>query len=188
MRVAADQCNRRREAISFRGDYIDMATFGQLYDHYLPGLYRYLRARTTNDDDAADLTQLVFVKALESLPRYRSRGLPFGAWLFRIARNAAIDAHRQRRATVSLQVLPEILHPAVWPNVEDAVLQQEVRLQVSQILELLRPDAREVLLLRFVAGLSLREIAPVVGKSESGVHRQIVRTLQFIKERYHDFE
>src|SRR5688500_13466750 len=65
------------------------AAFGALYDRYYARIWRYLRARLGSDDDAADLTQQVFLQALDALPRYQERGLPFAAWLFRIARNAA---------------------------------------------------------------------------------------------------
>src|SRR5579875_2591933 len=82
----------------------DAVAFAPLYERYLPRVYRYLYARTHDPDDAADLTQTVFVRALAGLPAYRPRGLPFAAWLFRIARNVATDAHRRRdrRPTESL--------------------------------------------------------------------------------------
>src|SRR4051812_40918795 len=76
------------------------AAFEPLYRYYLSPVYRYLRLRTASDEEAADLTQQVFLRALAALPDYRSKGLPFSAWLFRIARNAAIDAHRRQRSMV----------------------------------------------------------------------------------------
>lgn len=77
---------------------LDPKAFGLLYQRYLTSIYRYLRARTPNEQAAADLTQQVFLKALASLPKYRPRGLPFAAWLFRIARNTAIDRYRRSRS------------------------------------------------------------------------------------------
>ncbi|HET7037020.1 MAG TPA: sigma-70 family RNA polymerase sigma factor, partial [Thermomicrobiaceae bacterium] len=68
---------------------VDGAAFAALYRRHRGPIYRYLRARTRCDEDAADLTQQVFLKAFEALPRYQERGLPFAAWLFRLARNAA---------------------------------------------------------------------------------------------------
>src|SRR5687768_7689642 len=85
----------------------DPAAFGTLYRHYLPQLYRYLRSRLPTDEEAADLTQHVFLKALEALPAYRRRDVPFAAWLFRIARNALIDAQRRKRPVVPWQAIPE---------------------------------------------------------------------------------
>ncbi|HEY7355449.1 MAG TPA: sigma-70 family RNA polymerase sigma factor, partial [Ktedonobacterales bacterium] len=65
----------------------DPAAFDALYQRYLARVYRYLRAHVGSDDEAADLTQQVFLKALDALPRYRPRGAPFAAWLFQIARH-----------------------------------------------------------------------------------------------------
>src|SRR5581483_12168401 len=85
----------------------DASAFGTLYLRYLDRVYWYLRARTPSEEDAADLTQQVFLHALAALPRYRQQNVPFAAWLFRIARNVAIDFNRRRRATVTWDALPE---------------------------------------------------------------------------------
>src|SRR3954452_20921477 len=69
----------------------DPEAFGEIFDRYHEPVYRFVVSRVHSPSDAEDLTQLVFVKALEALPRYESRGVPFGAWLFRLARNAVID-------------------------------------------------------------------------------------------------
>ena len=74
----------------------DAWAFGRLFDHYHLPVYRYIASRVHRPSDAEDLTQLVFVKALEALPRYESRGIPFGGWLFRLARNTVIDYVRTR--------------------------------------------------------------------------------------------
>src|SRR5437667_10072133 len=75
----------------------DAQAFGELFDHYNEPVYRYIASRVRRPSDAEDLTQTVFVKALEALPRYESRGVPFGGWLFRLARNAVIDFVRTNR-------------------------------------------------------------------------------------------
>jgi RNA polymerase sigma-70 factor (ECF subfamily) len=75
---------------------------GELYQRYLPRIYRYLRRLTASNEDASGLTQVVFIKAMAALPGYRPGRGPFPAWLFRIARNAATDAHRRRLPVVPL--------------------------------------------------------------------------------------
>ncbi len=102
----------------------DPVAFGQLYQLYLTRVYRYLRVRTDCQEDAADLAQQVFLQALDALPNYRPTGVPFAAWLFRIARNTAIDSRRRHRTAVPLESLPEPLARAregnpeatVWPS------------------------------------------------------------------------
>ena len=101
------------------------SAFAALYDRYLGRIYAYLRARTNNDEEAADLTQQVFLQALDALPRYREGRVPFAAWLFRIARNVAIDSHRRRRTSVAWDLVPEALQPVAAHDLEAGVLQRE---------------------------------------------------------------
>ena len=80
----------------------DPEAFGALFDHCYGPVYRFVVARVGRPSDAEDLAQLVFVKALEALPRYESRGIPFGGWLFRLARNVVIDHVRTRHEHADL--------------------------------------------------------------------------------------
>jgi RNA polymerase sigma-70 factor, ECF subfamily len=165
----------------------DPRAFGELYQRYLGRIYRYLRARTRCEEDAADLTQQVFLQALAAIPGYREQGLPFAAWLFRIARNIAIDARRHRKLTLDWDLLPEALHPRSEQEHDPAtgVLQREAIEALRALLLGLDSDKRELIALRFVAGLTAREIAAIVGKNEAAVQKQIVRTLHALKEQYH---
>ena len=83
----------------------DPRAFGRLFDHYHGPIYRYIVSRVHRPSDAEDLTQLVFMKVLEALPRYESRGIPFGGWLFRLARNAVIDHVRTHRDHADLETV-----------------------------------------------------------------------------------
>lgn len=166
-------------------------SFAEVYRRTLPGIYGYLRTRAANEDEAADLTQQVFLRALDALPRYAERGVPIEVWLFRIARNLAIDAHRHRSgqdasATVSWDMLPPRLHPAAGSldEPEAAILRQETRERLNALLRRLEPDKRELLALRFAARLSAREIGLVVGKREEAVQKQINRLLHTLREQY----
>jgi RNA polymerase sigma-70 factor, ECF subfamily len=98
--------------------------FGLLYQRHVAPVYRYVRTRSVSDEEAADVTQAVFVKAMASLHRFRS-GSPFAAWLFRIARKASIDAYRRRRKTIGLDALPGPVLESLADSPEHVVLKQE---------------------------------------------------------------
>ncbi len=186
--------------------------FGPLYLRYRDRVHAYLRARVGTPEDAADLTQQVFLQALDALPRYRARGAPFAAWLFRIARNAAANQRRRHRETVPWEVASEALHPlagecpdgpvargatigpALAPRAIGAdegdpaadVLRRDDMARLAALVDALEPAKRELLILRFVAGLSTPDIARVVGKGEAATKKQLWRTLQILKEQYHE--
>jgi RNA polymerase sigma-70 factor, ECF subfamily len=150
----------------------DPEAFGALFDRYYAPVYRYVVARVGRPSDAEDLAQLVFVKALEALPRYQARGVPFGGWLFRLARNVVIDHVRTRREHAPLDLVAERSTGTDGPD-DLAVLRQEME-QVAAALRRLTPDQREAIELRFFAGLSAREMAAAMGRQEG-----TVRGLQF---------
>jgi RNA polymerase sigma-70 factor (ECF subfamily) len=164
----------------------DLTAFDALYRRYLERVFRYLRAHVGSDDEAADLAQQVFLKALDALPRYRPRGTPFAAWLFQIARHVAADAHRRRRPTVTWDVVPEALHPLDEQEPEEALLRREALARLGELLARLDAPKRELLALRFAAGLTAPEIAKVVGKSPDAVKKQLSRTIQMLKEHYRE--
>jgi RNA polymerase sigma-70 factor (ECF subfamily) len=150
----------------------DPDAFGALFDHFYGPVYRYVAARVGRPSDAEDLAQLVFVKALEALPRYESRGVPFGGWLFRLARNVVIDHIRTRREHATLEVVAETPDGEEGPD-DLALLRQELD-SVALALRRLTPEQREAIELRFFAGLSAKEAAEVMGRQEG-----TIRGLQF---------
>ena len=150
----------------------DAWAFGLLFDHYHLPVHRYIASRVQRPSDAEDLTQLVFVKALEALPRYESRGIPFGGWLFRLARNTVIDHVRTRHDHADLDAALGRAGTEAGPD-EVTVARQELD-EVAAALASLTDEQREALSLRFFAGLSAREAAVVMGKQEG-----TIRGLQF---------
>jgi RNA polymerase sigma-70 factor, ECF subfamily len=150
----------------------DPEAFGSLFDHFYGPVHRYVAARVGRPSDAEDLAQLVFVKALEALPRYELRGVPFGGWLFRLARNVVIDHVRTRHEHVTLDVIVQKSTDDGGPD-ELAVLRQDMD-SVAHALRRLTPEQREAIQLRFFAGLSAKEAAIAMGRQEG-----TVRGLQF---------
>jgi RNA polymerase sigma-70 factor (ECF subfamily) len=169
------------EAVLIREAQRDRSAFGVLYERHVDRVYAYLRSRTASDDDAADLTQQVFMQALDALPRYRPRGVPFIAWLLRIARNAAINFHKRRHQATAWDLVPPALQPALWEDLGARVERNEM---LERLFQRLDAESREILILRFGADLTVAEIAAVMGKSEGATRMRLVRTLRALRERY----
>jgi RNA polymerase sigma-70 factor, ECF subfamily len=164
----------------------DPIAFDALYRRYLEPVYRYVHVQIPHLEDAADLTQQIFLQALDSLPTYQARGLPFAAWLFRIARNAVIDSYRRRKGSaVSFELLPEDLHPVAGDDPLTLVLEREREQRLRTLVRALPPHKRELLTLRFAGQLSSSEIALVVGRSPAAVQKQLTRILLELKGHYH---
>ena len=169
---AIDQLVRRAQAG-------DAEAFGELFDHYQAPIYRFVASRVGRPSDAEDLTQLVFVKALEALPRYEVRGIPFGGWLFRLARNAIIDNARTRREHADIDGLAPIADAEPGPE-RRAILRDDMEAVGTAIRELTE-DQREVIALRFFAGLSAGEAAEVMGRQAGTIRGLQFRALAAIR-------
>jgi RNA polymerase sigma-70 factor, ECF subfamily len=166
----------------------DPAAFGTIYERYLPRIYRYLASKASNPEEAADLTQAVFLKAFDALASYKPGKTPFASWLFRIARNAAVDAHRRRRPTTPLEAVPWFDPETDGATPEALALQAERLSELRAAIATLDSNRRDLLALRYAGGLTAAEIAPLVGKSPEAVKKLLQRTLQQLKEHYRDNE
>ncbi|GIW20915.1 MAG: DNA-directed RNA polymerase sigma-70 factor [Chloroflexota bacterium] len=152
-----------------------------LFDHFHERVYRYVASRVRNPADAEDLTQTIFVKVLEALPRYEERGIPFGGWLFRLARNAIIDHIRTSRVAVDLSEVSDRPADAMGPD-DVAGLREDID-RVSAALAELTDDQREVIALRFFAGLSAREAAVAMGRQEGTIRGLQFRAIAALRRR-----
>ena len=138
------------------------AAFGSLYERYMEQIYRYVYYRVSDRDEAEDLTETIFVKAWEALPRFRPQGATFRAWLYRIAHNAVIDRHRTHKTVVPLEQAQDWLDVEASSPEEAAEAAQESA-TLGAALSRLKPRLREVILHRFVNGLSHAETAQAMG-------------------------
>jgi RNA polymerase sigma-70 factor (ECF subfamily) len=156
----------------------DVTAVGSLYDELVGPIYRYVAVRVRRREDAEDLTQLVFERIVAALPRYHANGRPFTAWAFRIARNAVIDHVRRERPT-------EPLGPAHdqsgGQEVEAISLKGEQIEELRRAIQLLTPDQREALTLRFVAGLSAEEAAQVMGRRAGTIRGLTFRAINALR-------
>jgi RNA polymerase sigma-70 factor, ECF subfamily len=166
----------------------DLAAFEPLYLRYRERIYQYLRVRSASDEDAADATQEVFLRAMTALPRYQTRGIPVVVWLLRIARHLALNEQRHQRPWVSWDALPDRQQPTteqdVAQDVELLVQRREELERLTSFLGALKPPERELLALRYAAGLSAPEIAAVIGKRPPAIRKHLSRLLQSFREHY----
>lgn len=165
----------------------DRAAFEPLYWRYRDRVYRYLRTRTPQEEDAADLTQQVFLRALDQLHQYDQTRGSVAAWLFGIARHSATDSRRKHgRRLRSEDGLEAVLALAAGEMVETEVIRRDELRHLERALATLSRGQRELLALRFAGGLTIPEMAVVVGKSSEATRKQLRRTIQSLEEHFHD--
>ena len=156
----------------------DARAFGELYERYRQPLYRYCLARSESPHEAEDLVSDVFLKAMESLARYRDQGLPFIAFLYRVARNAAIDRSRRAKGSSLFEMTVE---PRSTMDVEgDAARSLEMD-AILGAMRKIKPEYREVILLRFVEGYSAADVAKLLDKAEKAVWNLQQRGLERLR-------
>jgi RNA polymerase sigma-70 factor (ECF subfamily) len=166
----------------------DPRAFELLYRRHNRSVFRFLRARTPSNDEAAELTAVVFERALAAIGRYRPQGGGVIAWLFTIARNAAVDAERSRRRQRSVTA-PEPepqTEPQASSMLEDAVLERERLADLRDRVQSLPAVQRDAVVLRYAGGLTAREIGGTLGKSEAAAQKILSRALDVLRESYRD--
>jgi RNA polymerase sigma-70 factor (ECF subfamily) len=156
------------------------ARFRPLYERYYEPIYRFVYRRTSDSDLSADLSSQVFLKALQRLSGYEYRGVPFSAWLFRIASNEIAqhfrDSRNQRTVSVEDHTLVEVaeemeLDEDLW-QVEDLI----------GAMDLLKPSDIEVIELRFFEQRPFKEVAEILGITESNAKVKTYRILERLKK------
>jgi len=155
----------------------DETAFAALYENYLDRIYRFLYLNTGNRLEAEDLAAQVFMKAWEKLDSYRERGVPFGAWLFRIARNTLIDQVRARHEAESLEH-PDALALTDGQSVESEVDRRLLGEELARDLRELTAEQRQVIVLRLVEGYSTEEVARALNRRPGAVRGLQMRGLQ----------
>lgn len=160
----------------------DKEAFGQLYAHYVDRIYSYVYYRMGDAAEAEDLTAKIFMRAMKHIGTYTDQGLPFSAWLYRIARNLVANWHRdrQRRRTIALD---DIAHWHVGgENPELTAQWHEDQATLLQALNRLPSDRQELLILKFVDRLSNAEIGEIMDRSEGAIKSLYHRTLLALRD------
>jgi RNA polymerase sigma-70 factor (ECF subfamily) len=156
----------------------DSAAFGDLYERHLDVVYRYIFYRVGNRQDAEDLTEKVFLRAWDSIGQFRAN-VPFEAWVFRIAHNTVIDHYRKRKDDTLPVEKTEI--PASQSGAEDEMIAEERATQLAEVISRLPAPQQHVLVLRFINGLNVREVAQIMDRNEGAVRVLQHRALQAVR-------
>lgn len=158
----------------------ETSAFGLLYDHYQPKIYRFILIKVGRREEAEDLTHQVFLNALTHLEGYKHRGFPFSSWLYQIARNQVIDHYRTRKTNFPL----DAVDPEYITESSDAETKLDERFtleRVQRAIRKLKPEHQDVILMRFVEELSLKETAAALEKTEGAVRVLQHRALKHLR-------
>lgn len=159
--------------------------FAELYEEFLPKVFRYVRYRVNDLQVTEDLTSEVFEKALAGFGRYSSEKASFSTWIFTIARNTVIDHYRVhgRRQTVSLEEAA-IDVPSTELSPDEALEKREQRERLRACVGQLSAQEQEIISLKFGSGLNNRQIAKVTGLSESNVGTRLYRAVRKLRDSF----
>lgn len=177
-----------RELIRRAKEY-DPAAFAEIYERYYQKIYNYIYYRVSDGTTAEDLCSEVFVKALEAIDSYTFKGIPFSAWLYRIASNLVIDHYRRQPPQPDMpweDSQPLVAHDNPGERLEREFDHQELRAALRG----LTSDQQQVIILKFVDGLSNNEVAHILGKTEGAVkslqHRALASLGRLMGEKRKD--
>jgi RNA polymerase sigma-70 factor (ECF subfamily) len=169
------------EVLALRARH-DRDAFGVLYERHLRRIYNYMYYRTGSVADAEDLTARTFFQALNNLHRYQVQGVPFSAWLFRIAHNLVANWHRDtsRHRMTSTDGLVELASEADGPD--DSAEVDEERRELHALIRRLPTDRQQLLILKFAEQMSNEEIAVIMGRSEGAIKALLHRTIKNLRD------
>jgi RNA polymerase sigma-70 factor (ECF subfamily) len=160
----------------------DPAAFGVLYERYVDRIYAYIYHRVGNVQDTEDLTARTFYRALDKLDTYEDRGLPFSAWLFRIAHNLVANWHRDRGRRRFLSLDRIWSHSREGDTPEAHVEKAETHDALWAAINRLPGERRDLLLYKFSSRLSNLEIGQLMDKSEGAIKSLYFRTLAALRK------
>ncbi|WP_332643875.1 sigma-70 family RNA polymerase sigma factor [Aeromicrobium sp.] len=156
----------------------DAEAYGQLYDHYVSGVFRFIYYRVSSQQLAEDLTSETFVRGLRAIQRFNWQGKDFGAWLTTIARNLVADHFKSSRARLEIvsETIPE--GKTVVASPEQEVLSLISNEMLFEAVNSLPNEQRDCVLMRFIQGLSIAQTAAALGRSEGAVKQLQLRAVR----------
>lgn len=168
-----------RERLEIVAAQHDRSAFGPIYERYVDQIYAYVLMLTRDTHRAEDVTAATFAKAIEEIPRFEWRGVPYSAWLYRVAGNL-VSHNRRRREWIQLpaNMVADATDPA------DLVVEEERGVEVRSAVASLPDDQRRAVMLRFGGGLRNAEIAEIMQRSEGAVKLLTFRALTTLRGRF----
>jgi RNA polymerase sigma-70 factor, ECF subfamily len=154
--------------------------FGRIYDVFADRIYRHIYYRTGNIEDAQDLTQEVFAKAWQVLPKYKKTTTPFLGWLFTISHNRVIDYYRTKKDHAYLDNEIDVPDSGISPEeyAESSFSQHQLRKAILQLPE----NQQQVIIMTFIEGYGYPEVAAALNKSEGNIRVMVHRALKQMQQ------
>jgi RNA polymerase sigma-70 factor, ECF subfamily len=167
----------------------DIREFTPLYERNIDRIYRYIYRRVSDHDAAEDLTAQTFQQAIAALPSYQWRGVPFSAWLFRIAGNLVIRYRRTNGREVVMEHVERIVDErGSFEDPLDAILQKARRDLLYEAMRQLSDDQRRALVLKYVHGLKNHEVGERMNRTEGGVKQLVHRAMIVLRHAVSELE
>ena len=160
--------------------------FGLLYERYIDRIFNYVYYRTGNRHDAEDLTARVFQRAMNHINNYTDRGVPFSAWLYRIAHNLVANWHRDRSRRQEIPINDVPILPSKGDHPERNLVRSQEEDALLRLIRRLPPERQNLLILKFVENMSNAEIGAIMGRSEGAVKSLYHRTLLALRDQLGD--
>lgn len=182
--------NRRKAAATSEAEQIrraqqDHRHFGVLYEAYFEQIYRFVFKRLGGDEAVAgDLSQQTFIKAMANLTKYEDRGLPFSAWLYRIAQNEVNMFFRAQKKQYYVEINDRQLSGLLEESTGESTFSQSDLEQLITIINNLEETQVDIIELRFFQGLSFKEIADIYNITEANAKMRLYRLLEKIKHQW----
>lgn len=162
-----------------RANHGDKEAFGDLYEQYLDAIFRYIYYRVNHQQDAEDLTEMVFLKAWQSISNCHEKKAKFKSWVYRIAHNSVIDHYRTRKEIRPIDEVHSLVDEDM--DLEATISIEEKAAELAQTIGQLSPIHQHVLTLRFINGLSPTETAEVLERSAGAVRVMQHRALKALR-------
>ncbi len=182
--------NSRQETEQSESELIQLATqgnsqaFGALYEKYIDDIYNYVYYRTSDTEEAEDLTSRVFLRALKHIDNYEDRGYPFSAWLYRIAHNLVVNWYRDNDRNEEVPLVDQFPPPSTQGVMEKRLLKKDEKERLMNIIQELPHDRQQLIILKHVEGLTNKEIGTIMERTEGAIKALYHRTLVSLRDEY----